>query len=295
MPLFEARGLTKYYNRRVVVNHVDFEVNRGEVVGMLGPNGAGKTTAFRMSIGMIRPNGGKVYFDGHDVSDLPMYRRARLGMSYLAQESSVFQRLTVEDNLLAILEMKKLGRATMRLRTESMLEEFGLSHIADHLAYTLSGGERRRLEIARCLCTKPTLILLDEPFTGIDPIAVGELQGLVRNLKFRGIGVLITDHNVLESLRITDRAYIMSEGRVITQGTSEELLEDPIARKHYLGYRIQRAHIAEGEPPVGAEPQLPEHSNTPEGESGQAAEQSKPQQQKQMGARTKGERDADVP
>ena len=243
MQLFETRELTKYFNRRAVVDQVSFGVDKGEVVGMLGPNGAGKTTAFRMCIGMIKPAHGQTFFDGKDVTDLPMYRRSRLGMGYLAQEPSIFRHMTVEDNLLAIVEMRGTKGSEASHRMTRMLEEFGLSHLKGHMAYTLSGGERRRLEIARVLSTDPKLILMDEPFTGIDPIAVGELQDLVVGLKYRGIGVLITDHNVQEALRITDRAYVLNEGKVVTQGTSEELLEDPVARKIYLGYRIQHVHI----------------------------------------------------
>jgi lipopolysaccharide export system ATP-binding protein len=254
MQLFETRELTKRYNRRPVVDHVSFGVDRGEAVGMLGPNGAGKTTAFRMCIGMVRPAYGQTLFDGKDVTDLPMYKRSRMGMGYLAQEPSIFRHMTIEDNLLAILEMRGTGRSEARHRTAQMLEEFGLSHLREHMAYTLSGGERRRLEIARALCTDPKLILMDEPFTGIDPIAVGELQDLVVGLKYRGIGVLITDHNVQEALRITDRAYILNEGRIVTQGTSEELLEDPVARKIYLGYRIQHVHIGREGPNAASPP-----------------------------------------
>ena len=253
MPLFQTRDLTKYYNRRAVVDSVSFSVEEGEVVGMLGPNGAGKTTAFRMSIGLIRPAGGRVFFGGKDVTSLPMYRRARAGMSYLAQEPSVFQKLSARDNLVAILQMRGFSRSERRRKATSALEEFGLSHLADHYAYTLSGGERRRLEIARALCTEPRLVLMDEPFTGIDPIAVGELQDLVAGLRYRGIGVLITDHNVQEALRITNRAYILSEGKIVTQGTSEQLLEDPIARESYLGYRIQRVHIGREGPEAASE------------------------------------------
>jgi len=241
--LFQARGLVKYYARRAVVDHVSFQVDRGEAVGMLGPNGAGKTTAFRMCIGLIRPADGSVFFDGNDVTRLPMYRRARLGMSYLAQEPSLFQNMTVAENLLAVMEMQGRRRAERRAKARQMLDEFGLRHLRDQLAYSLSGGERRRLEIARALCGDPKLILLDEPFTGIDPIAVGEVQDLVVGLKYRGIGVLITDHNVLEALRITDRAYILSEGKIVTQGTAEAILEDPIARESYLGDRIRAEHI----------------------------------------------------
>ncbi len=252
MPLFETRDLTKYYSRRAVVDHVSLDVEKGKVVGILGPNGAGKTTAFRMCIGMIRPAHGQTFFNGQDVTDLPMYKRSRLGMSYLAQEPSIFRHMNVEDNLLAILEMQGLKREERERKADRMLEEFGLSHLKGHMAYTLSGGERRRLEIARALCTDPQLILLDEPFTGVDPIAVSELQDLVAGLKYRGLGVLITDHNVHEALRIADRAYILSEGEVVTQGTAEELLDDPIARESYLGYRIQHAHIGKEEPAATA-------------------------------------------
>ncbi|MFW5922995.1 MAG: LPS export ABC transporter ATP-binding protein [Planctomycetota bacterium] len=243
MPLFETRDLTKYYSRRAVVDHVSLEVDVGQVVGILGPNGAGKTTAFRMCIGMIKPAHGRTFFDGKDVTRLPMYKRSRRGMSYLAQESSIFRHMTVEENLIAILEMQGEKKQERQRRTDRMLDEFGLSHLTGHMAYTLSGGERRRLEIARALCTDPKLILLDEPFTGVDPIAVGELQDLVAGLKHRGLGVLITDHNVHEALRLADHAYILSEGQIVTQGTSRELLEDDIARQSYLGYRIQHAHI----------------------------------------------------
>ena len=256
--LFEAQGLVKNYGGRTVVNDVSFDVNRGEAVGMLGPNGAGKTTAFRICIGLIKPAAGHVLFDGRDVTNLPMHRRSRLGMSYLAQEPSLFKNLSVEDNLLAVMEMQGVGRAERRAKADQVIEEFGLTHLRDHGAYSLSGGEGRRLEIARALCAEPKLILLDEPFTGIDPIAVGEVQDLVVGLKYRGIGVLITDHNVLEALRITDRAYILSEGRVVTQGTAEEILDDPIARESYLGDRIQASHIGLDRTP--REPSAPERS-----------------------------------
>jgi len=241
--LFQARDLVKYYNRRPVVNHVSFDVDGGEVVGMLGPNGAGKTTAFRICIGLVRPAGGSVFFNGRDVTRLPMYRRSRLGMGYLAQEPSLFQGMSVLDNLMAIMEMRGLGRTARSKKAMALLEEFGLAHLRDYPAYQLSGGERRRLEIARSLCSEPQIILFDEPFTGIDPIAVAEVQELVMGLKYRGIGVLITDHNVLEALRITDRSYILSEGRIVTQGTAQEILEDPIARESYLGERFQAEHI----------------------------------------------------
>jgi len=241
--LFQARGLVKHYNRRAVVDHVSFDVDAGEAVGMLGPNGAGKTTAFRMCIGLVQPAAGSVCFNGRDITRFPMYKRCRLGMTYLAQEPSLFQNMTAADNLLAIMEMQGLRRAERRRKAERMLGEFGLKHLRDQVAYTLSGGERRRLEIARALCSDPSIILLDEPFTGIDPIAVGEVQDMVIGLKYKGIGVLITDHNVLEALRITDRAYILSEGKIVSQGTAEQILEDPIARESYLGDRIQAEHI----------------------------------------------------
>ncbi len=212
-------------------------------MGILGSNGAGKTTAFRMCIGMIKPADGKVFFNGRDVTSLPMYKRSRLGMSYLAQDPTFFRHLSVAENLTAILQMRGVKREERRRRSDRMLDEFGLTHLKGHRAYTLSGGERRRLEIARALCTDPKLMLLDEPFTGIDPIAVGELQELVVGLKYRGLAVLITDHNVHEALRITDRAYILSKGEIVTHGTSEQLLEDPVARQSYLGYRIQHVHI----------------------------------------------------
>ncbi|MDP6438950.1 MAG: LPS export ABC transporter ATP-binding protein [Candidatus Brocadiia bacterium] len=248
MPLFETRGLTKYYSKRAVVDGVSIAVDRGEVVGILGPNGAGKTTAFRMCIGIVKPVAGKTFFDGKDITGVPMYKRSRMGMGYLAQDPSIFRHMSVQDNLLAIVEMLRMDRRERRRKTRALLEEFGLYGLREHMAYTLSGGERRRLEIARALCSDPQLMMLDEPFTGIDPIAVGELQDMVVGLKGRGIGVLITDHNVLEALRITDRAYILSEGKIVTQGTSVELLDDPIAREAYLGYRIQHAHIGREEP-----------------------------------------------
>jgi lipopolysaccharide export system ATP-binding protein len=210
-----------------------------------------------MCIGLIRPAAGSVFFEGRDVTRLPMHRRSRLGMSYLAQEPSLFQHMSVQDNLLAIMEMRGVRRQERRRKTDKMLAEFGLSHLRDHSAHSLSGGERRRLEIARCLCGDPKLVLMDEPFTGIDPIAVGEVQDLVVGLKYRGIGVLITDHNVLEALRITDRAYIVFDGKIVTRGTAEELLEDPVARASYLGDRIQAAHIAVGAPEKTNGPDLP--------------------------------------
>jgi lipopolysaccharide export system ATP-binding protein len=256
--LLEARALVKRYGGRAVVDHVSFDVADGEVVGMLGPNGAGKTTAFRMCVGLIRPAGGSVFFNGRDITRLPMYQRCRLGMSYLAQEPSLFQGMSVEDNLLAIMEMQGVGRAARQRKTRAMLGEFGLTPLRNQPAYTLSGGERRRLEIARALCGDPRVIMLDEPFTGIDPIAVGEVQNLVAGLKYRNIGVLITDQNVYEALRITDRAYILSEGKIVTQGTARQILADPIARKSYLGDRIQAEHIGVASAEDAAAPVAPQ-------------------------------------
>ena len=235
MELLNVTGLTKTYSGRKVVDDVSFSVNEAEIVGLLGKNGAGKTTSFKMTMGMIPTDGGRVIFEGADVSRLPMYQRARLGLGYLAQEPSVFQRLSVKDNLLAILEMMHLGRSEREAIASELLRDFGLAHLADQHARTLSGGERRRLEIARALVTRPSLMLLDEPFTGVDPIAIFDIQGFIRNLKARGIGVLVTDHNVHATLGIVDRAYIINEGKVFRHGTSEELINDPEVKRVYLG------------------------------------------------------------
>lgn len=235
MPLLQAHNLKKSYAGRVVVNGVSFHVERSEIVGLLGRNGAGKTTSFRMTIGMIEPDGGKVSFDGRDVSTLPMYQRARLGMGYLSQEPSVFQRLTCEQNLLAILETLPMTRAERAARAAELLEQFGLVHKAHHQARTCSGGERRKLEIARALVTDPKLILLDEPFSGVDPIAVEDLQAEIRRLADRGIACLITDHNVQQTLRVCDRAYIIDEGRKFAEGTPRELINNEMVRRVYLG------------------------------------------------------------
>lgn len=243
MALLEVRGLVKIYGRRKVVNGVSFEVNAGEVVGLLGPNGAGKTTSFRMTTGMVTPNAGRVFFNGKDVTHWPMYRRARLGMGYLSQESSIFRRLTVEENILAILEAmpasRSLGRRLTarerRERTEQALEEFGLTRVRKSIASLLSGGEKRRLEIARCLVCEPLLILLDEPFTGIDPITINEIQGIVRRLRANGIGLLLTDHNVREALKITDRSYVITDGVVEAHGTPDEIVRNPLVIARYLG------------------------------------------------------------
>jgi lipopolysaccharide export system ATP-binding protein len=243
MPLLEVRGLVKSYGRRRVVDGVSFDVSAGEVVGLLGPNGAGKTTSFRIATGQITPEGGQVWFDGHDVTRLPMYRRARLGMGYLSQETSVFRKLTVEQNILAILEimptMRTLGRRLTREerveRTDQVLEQFGLGKVRKNPGARLSGGEKRRLEIARCLVSEPLLILLDEPFTGIDPKTIADIQDIVRDLRAQGIGILLTDHNVREALKITTRSYLIKDGKVRTHGTPQEIIQDPIAINEYLG------------------------------------------------------------
>jgi lipopolysaccharide export system ATP-binding protein len=237
MPLLQAEKLRKTYGGRVVVDDVGFVVERAEVVGILGRNGAGKTTSFRMTIGMIDGDRGhgRVFFDGREVTGLPMYQRARLGMGYLSQEPSVFGRLTCEENLLAILETRPLSRGERHARAAALLEQFGLTHKAHHQARTCSGGERRKLEIARALVTEPRLILLDEPFSGVDPIAVEDLQGEIRRLADRGIAFLITDHNVQQTLRVCDRAYIIDSGKKLAEGTPRSLINDEIVRRTYLG------------------------------------------------------------
>jgi len=241
MSLLQVAGLTKSYRRRKVVNDVAFEVEPGEIVGLLGPNGAGKTTAFKMVMGMVRPDTGAVTFDGHDVTRLPMYRRARLGMGYLAQEPSVFQLLTVEQNLIAIAETLPLSRAERKDRIESLLEALELTSLRKRNAQVLSGGERRRLEIARSLLSEPRLFLLDEPFAGVDPIAVADIQDIVRGLQRRGISILLTDHNVRETLAVTDRSYIIFEGRILRHGPSDDLVQDPLVRQVYLGSKFRMA------------------------------------------------------
>ena len=233
-----AEGLTKRYKKREVVQDVHLHVREGEIVGLLGPNGAGKTTTFYMIVGMVRPNRGRIFLGEHDITRLPMYRRARRGIGYLAQEASVFRHLTVEQNLHAVLEFQKLGRQQRQERVESLIQEFGLDRVRHSKGYMLSGGERRRTEIARSLATRPRFFLLDEPFAGVDPIAVEDIQGIVAELKQRGIGVLITDHNVHETLAITDRAYLLFEGHILKQGTAEELAADPVVRKRYLGEKF---------------------------------------------------------
>ncbi len=233
--VLRAAALTKSYGRRVVVREVDLEIREGEVVGLLGPNGAGKTTTFYMVVGLARPDRGHVFLGGQDITALPMYLRARAGIGYLPQEASVFRKLTAEENVLAILETLGLPAAEQRPRARSLLEELGIRSMARQPAYTLSGGERRRLEICRALATSPAFILLDEPFAGIDPIAVIDIQKIISHLKRRGIGVLITDHNVRETLKITDRAYILRDGNVFRSGTPRELASDPEVRRVYLG------------------------------------------------------------
>ena len=235
MAILEVQGLVKFYGRRKVVDGVAFQVEAGEVVGLLGPNGAGKTTSFRMTTGQVVPDDGQVIFNGKDVSDWPMYKRARLGMGYLTQEPSVFRKLTVEQNILAILETCRIGRAERRLRLKHLLDELDLTPLAASYAYTLSGGEKRRLEITRALVTSPKLLMLDEPFSGIDPIAVYEVQKIVRRLKDRGLGILITDHNVRETLKLVDRAYLILRGEVVCEGNAEFLVNDAKAREFYLG------------------------------------------------------------
>ncbi len=237
-----AENLVKIYNKRTVVNDVCLEVNQGEIVGLLGPNGAGKTTSFYMITGMIRPNRGSIYLDDLNITNLPMYKRARMGIGYLAQEASIFRKLTVEENILAILETMSISRSERKERLKTLLDDLDISHLAKNKAYTLSGGERRRVEITRALVTNPSFVLLDEPFAGIDPIAVEDIQTIVRRLVDRGIGILITDHNVHETLSITNRAYLLYEGVVLKSGSSEFLAEDPETRRLYLGekFRLDR-------------------------------------------------------
>jgi len=234
-----VEGLVKVYRRRRVVDRVSIEMEREEVVGLLGPNGAGKTTTFYMIVGLIRPDEGRVFLDEEEITSLPMYKRARRGIGYLPQEPSIFRKLTVEENILAILETLHISSQERKRRLASLLEELGLTPLARAKAYNLSGGERRRVEITRALVTDPKFILLDEPFLGVDPIAVEDIQGIISRLKARGIGVLITDHNVRETLQITDRAYIMSEGRILRSGTAQSLAQDAEAKRVYLGEKFK--------------------------------------------------------
>src|SRR5438270_2662040 len=244
MPLLQVRGLEKWYGRRQVVNGVDFDVNRGEVVGLLGPNGAGKTTSFRMTIGLITADGGEVVFDGRNITNLPMYQRARSGMGYLAQDSSVFKQLSVEDNLMAILETRPMTRRQRRERQDELLAKFGLTQIRRTKANRVSGGERRRLEIARSLITEPKLILLDEPFAGIDPKTVGEIQDQIRNLaEQHDLGILLTDHQFRETLEVTDRTYVIREGHVFAYGHREAIINNADVRRYYIGERFDVGHL----------------------------------------------------
>ncbi len=235
MIILQAAGLVKTYGRRRVVDGVNFQVDAGEIVGLLGPNGAGKTTSFRMTCGLVEPDAGRVTLNGHDVTTLPMYQRAQQGMGYLAQESSVFRKLTVENNLLGVMEMLGLDRAKRKNRCAELLEQFDITRLKKSRADSLSGGERRRLEIARCLVSNPKIILLDEPFTGIDPVTINSIQKIIRDLRERGISILITDHQVRETLQITDRSYVIRAGKVLCHGQPDEVLANPEARKYYFG------------------------------------------------------------
>ena len=237
--LLKAEHLFKKYKKRTVVNDVSVQVEQGEIVGLLGPNGAGKTTTFYMVVGLVQPNGGTIYLDDQEITGLAMYRRAKLGLGYLAQEASVFRTLSVEDNILAVLEMTDMPKTARHEKMESLLEEFSLTHVRKNLGRVLSGGERRRTEIARALAVDPKFVLLDEPFAGVDPIAVEEIQGIVAKLKQRNIGVLITDHNVDETLTITDRAYLLFEGKILKAGTPEVLAADEQVRRLYLGQNFE--------------------------------------------------------
>lgn len=234
-----SENLKKVYKKRTVVNQVSVDVKQGEVVGLLGPNGAGKTTTFYMIVGMIRPDGGKVFLEDKEISDEPMYKRAKMGIGYLPQEASIFRRLSVEDNIMAILQMMKITQKERKERMEQLLEELTISHLRKSKGFQLSGGERRRTEIARALASKPSFILLDEPFAGVDPIAVEDIMAIVHNLKHKGIGILITDHNVHETLSIVDRAYILINGVIFKDGTATDLADDQDVRKLYLGEKFK--------------------------------------------------------
>ena len=239
MQLLETKELAKTYDGRVVVKGVNITVKRGEIVGLLGPNGAGKTTTFYMIVGIVAPNSGTIVFDNHEITNLPIHQRARLGIGYLSQEASIFRKLTVEENISAILETLPLGRPERKRRLVSLLEELNISHLAKNKAYTLSGGERRRLEITRALVTNHSFILLDEPFSGIDPIVVNEAQEIIKELKAKGLDILLTDQNVRETLAITDRAYLISDGEILITGTAHELINHPQARQVYLGEKFK--------------------------------------------------------
>lgn len=235
----EARNLIKRYKSRTVVNDVSVSVSQGEIVGLLGPNGAGKTTTFYMMVGLITANQGKIFLDESEITELPMYRRAQLGIGYLAQEASVFRKMSVEDNIRSVLEFTKLSKKQQKDKQEQLIDEFGLGHVRKSKGSTLSGGERRRTEIARCLAVDPKFILLDEPFAGVDPIAVEDIQAIVSKLAKKDIGILITDHNVHETLSITDRAYLLNQGNILKSGTAEELVQDEQVRKVYLGKNFE--------------------------------------------------------
>ena len=237
--ILRSENLVKKYKSRVVANNVSVQVKQGEIVGLLGPNGAGKTTSFYMIVGMVKPNSGKIYLDDKDITDEPMYKRAQLGVGYLPQEASVFRKLSIEDNIRAVLEMTKLTKAEQAHKVETLLDEFALHHVRKNLGDQLSGGERRRTEIARALATDPKFILLDEPFAGVDPIAVEDIQSVIRKLTQKNIGVLITDHNVHETLSITDRTYLLYSGSVIKSGSAEDLANDEMVRKVYLGQNFE--------------------------------------------------------
>ncbi len=239
MHLLEIKGLSKSYDGREVVKEVDILVKRGEIVGLLGPNGAGKTTTFYMVVGIIPPNAGSIIFDNQDITRLAIHERARCGIGYLAQEPSIFRKLTVEENIMAILETLPLSKRQRRERLDSLLEELKIAHLRKSKAFTLSGGERRRLEITRALVTNPSFILLDEPFSGIDPIIVNEAQEIIKELKRKGLGILLTDHNVRETLSITDRAYLIAEGQILISGTAEDLINNPRAKEVYLGEKFR--------------------------------------------------------
>ena len=237
--LLDVQGLVKRYGGRAVVDEVDLRVMPGEIVGLLGPNGAGKTTTFYMVVGLIRPDRGRITFRSKNVTRLPMYRRARVGIGYLAQEPSVFRRLTVEENVMAILETLELSPGEQRERLAMLLDELGLARLAKQRAYTLSGGERRKLEITRALVTSPSMMMLDEPFSGVDPLAVNDIQEIIIGLRERGLGILITDHNVRETLSVVDRAYLLYEGKVLREGASSFLINDPMSRELYLGDKFR--------------------------------------------------------